>query len=234
VLELAAAPVTPPLRDSKIPVEPVGHNSCTSWQATETSGDLGCRHRLATFFLPMVMIHPPVLKRTDWSPLNIAVAVFNRTLPVPHATYDPGLFEIGMMCVLMIAFLANLFARWSPKRASIRQYDWLPSKLAFEMVECNISRDIQAIQRTGVRNTCREPSRRRMAHASCTGFVDPAGPIGVFALQRFGPLRARITSASLRTLSPPAPVAPSACGAAIRNCPGVHRGADRLARHLSR
>jgi hypothetical protein len=60
------------------------------------------------------MIHPPVLKRTDWSPLNILVAVFNRTLPVPHSTYDPGLIEIGMMYVLMISFLANLLRAGRP------------------------------------------------------------------------------------------------------------------------
>ncbi len=70
---------------------------------------------IGTFFLPMVVVDPPILNRAEWSPLDIAAAVWSRKLPVPHGSFDPGLLEIALIYALMIASLAALFLPRSPK-----------------------------------------------------------------------------------------------------------------------
>jgi len=69
---------------------------------------------ITTFFLPMVVVDPPVLNRTEWSPLHIAAGVLSRQLPVPHGSFDPGLLEIALIYGLMIASLAALLPSGPP------------------------------------------------------------------------------------------------------------------------
>jgi hypothetical protein len=74
---------------------------------------------ITTFFLPMVVVDPPVLNRTEWSPLHIAAGVLTGKLPVPHGSLDPRLLGIALIYGLMIAFLAALLLRDSPKALPI-------------------------------------------------------------------------------------------------------------------
>jgi hypothetical protein len=69
---------------------------------------------LWTFFLPMVILEPPVYAKTNWSPLDIAVNFYNRKLPVPGGMFDEGVAEIGMIYLLTIFALVAVFIPGPP------------------------------------------------------------------------------------------------------------------------
>jgi hypothetical protein len=70
---------------------------------------------LSILFLPMVILDSPVVKRTQWTPRDIAMNVYERSLPVPKGQLDEGLFEIGTLYVLMILALPAVFLPGPPK-----------------------------------------------------------------------------------------------------------------------
>jgi hypothetical protein len=54
---------------------------------------------LCTLFLPLVIVDPPVMNRTEWSPLNIARAVYERSLPARGGQLEwgpGGLLDIAL------------------------------------------------------------------------------------------------------------------------------------------
>lgn len=67
---------------------------------------------LLTFFLPIVRLNPPLMNRSQWSPLDIASGLFRRALPVPGGRFDESLVEIFSLYGLMAcAIPAALFFR---------------------------------------------------------------------------------------------------------------------------
>src|SRR5215469_16946145 len=55
---------------------------------------------LGTFFLPMVILNPPLLNGAQWSPYRIASAVNAGALPVPKEHFDEALLEIALLYLL--------------------------------------------------------------------------------------------------------------------------------------
>jgi hypothetical protein len=70
---------------------------------------------LGTFFLPIVILNPPLLNRAQWSPFHIASGVNAGTLPVPKGHVDEALVEIALLYVLMILALVAVFFRNASK-----------------------------------------------------------------------------------------------------------------------
>jgi len=70
---------------------------------------------LGTFFLPMVILNPPLLDRAQWSPFHIASAVNAGALPVPKGHFDEALLEIALLYLLMILALVAVFFRNASK-----------------------------------------------------------------------------------------------------------------------
>ena len=69
---------------------------------------------LYTFFVPLAIVEPPVMNRTDWSALNIALNVCWRKLPVPGGRFDEGLIEIALIYLLMPFALVALYLPGPP------------------------------------------------------------------------------------------------------------------------
>lgn len=71
---------------------------------------LGC----LTFFAPMVRLNPPLMGSAQWSPLNIAVALWHSSLPVSTGRFDEGLLEIFSLYALMAAAIPAIVFPKSP------------------------------------------------------------------------------------------------------------------------
>jgi hypothetical protein len=72
-----------------------------------------------TFLVPMVVLDPPVLNRTEWSALNIASNIYERQLPVPGGSIDEGLIEIALTYLLMPFALMALYLPGPPKALKV-------------------------------------------------------------------------------------------------------------------
>ena len=68
-----------------------------------------------TFFVPLIIVDPPVLNRTEWSALNIASTIYERKLPVPGGRFDVGLLQIALVYVLMLPALITLYLPGPPR-----------------------------------------------------------------------------------------------------------------------
>jgi hypothetical protein len=71
-----------------------------------------------TFLLPMVIVNPPVLNRTEWSPLDIAWNIYERKLPVRRGTLDwgsGGLLDMALIYLLMPLSAAAIYLPGPPK-----------------------------------------------------------------------------------------------------------------------
>jgi len=77
---------------------------------------LVCALGVYTFFLPMVILNPPLLGRTEWSPLNMAVNIYLGNFPVRRGRFDETLIEIGVIYLLI---LFSLIVMWLPGRPEI-------------------------------------------------------------------------------------------------------------------
>lgn len=70
---------------------------------------------ICTFFMPMVILDPPVMNRTEWSALDIALKIYERKLPVPEGQFDDQLLQIALIYVLMVFALVALYLPGPPK-----------------------------------------------------------------------------------------------------------------------
>jgi hypothetical protein len=68
-----------------------------------------------TFFVPMVVLDPPLLNRTEWSALNISSNVYERTLPVRGGHFDEGLIDIALIYVLMAVAVVAVYLPGLPR-----------------------------------------------------------------------------------------------------------------------
>src|SRR5260221_12479027 len=68
-----------------------------------------------TFFLPIIILDSPVVNRTEWSPWNIVLKVFEGELPVPGAGFDLELISMAVIYVLMPFALMAVYHPGPPK-----------------------------------------------------------------------------------------------------------------------
>lgn len=91
----------------RIPQEPLGRRRKRLCLSVIAFG-------LCTFFLPMVILHPAVMGRTEWSPWDIAQNIYVRKLPVSGGMFDDGLLQIATIYVLMLFALVALYIPGPP------------------------------------------------------------------------------------------------------------------------
>ena len=67
---------------------------------------------LCTFLLPLVILNPPFMNRSQWTPFDIASAVCTGQLPVAKGHFDEVLIEVALIYGLMpFALIAVLWSR---------------------------------------------------------------------------------------------------------------------------
>ena len=74
---------------------------------------------ICSSFLPIVILDPPVLNRTEWSALNVASKVYEGKLPVPGSSFDLELIAIAMIYLLMPFALIALYRPGPPKALKV-------------------------------------------------------------------------------------------------------------------
>jgi hypothetical protein len=78
----------------------------------------------------MVILDPPLLGRTEWSPLHIAQNVYERKLPVSGGLFDDQLIGIALIYLLMPLALLALYRPGPPKAlVAISTAGFIPSFL---------------------------------------------------------------------------------------------------------
>jgi hypothetical protein len=70
---------------------------------------------LCTAGLPMVILDPPLLNKSQWTPLNIALKVYQRELPVSRGSLDNSVIEMVFIYLLMLLALVALSILGLPK-----------------------------------------------------------------------------------------------------------------------
>jgi len=70
---------------------------------------------LCTAGLPMVILDPPLLNKSQWTPLNIALKVYQRELPVSRGSLDDSVIEMAFIYLLMLLALMALSIPGPPK-----------------------------------------------------------------------------------------------------------------------
>ena len=74
---------------------------------------------VCTLFLPMIVLDSPVLKRTEWSALNIASKVYEGKLPLPGGSFDLELIAMAVIYLLMPFALLALYRPGPPKALNV-------------------------------------------------------------------------------------------------------------------
>lgn len=70
---------------------------------------------IGTFFVPMVVLDPPVLNRAQWSPLQIALSVYERKLPASDTSVAADLIAIALVYALMPLALVAVYRPGPPR-----------------------------------------------------------------------------------------------------------------------
>jgi hypothetical protein len=63
---------------------------------------------LCTAGLPLVILNPPLPNKSQWTPLNIALKVYQRELPVSRGSLDDSVIEMAFIYLLMLLALVAL------------------------------------------------------------------------------------------------------------------------------
>lgn len=68
-----------------------------------------------TFFIPIVVLDPPVMGRTTWSAFGIALKVYQGQLPVSGGSIDLQMLEIALIYLLLPVAAWALYRPGPPK-----------------------------------------------------------------------------------------------------------------------
>jgi hypothetical protein len=86
---------------------------------------------MCSFFSPIAILDPPMLGRSQWSPLHIARNVYEGKLPVAGGQLDENLFGMALIYALMPLALVAMYAPGSPRPLiAISTIGFVPSFLA--------------------------------------------------------------------------------------------------------
>ncbi len=89
---------------------------------------------ICSFFLPMVILDPPVLNRTEWSALNVASKVYEGKLPVPGGSFDVQLIAIALIYSLMPFALIAVYRPGPPRALKVISWIGVGLDVAFKLI----------------------------------------------------------------------------------------------------